>query len=54
LNVDYDATPEQILDLVMDSIEQSREHMMKGPHHWTSQKATNPQALIAQQVSVKS
>jgi 1-acyl-sn-glycerol-3-phosphate acyltransferase len=53
LNVDYEATPEQILDLVMDSIEQSREHMMKGPHHWTSQKATNPQPLIAQKISVK-
>jgi 1-acyl-sn-glycerol-3-phosphate acyltransferase len=34
LNIDYDASPELILDQVMDAIEQSKSYMMKGPHHW--------------------
>jgi 1-acyl-sn-glycerol-3-phosphate acyltransferase len=34
LNIDYDASPEVILDQVMDAIEQSKSYMMKGPHHW--------------------
>jgi 1-acyl-sn-glycerol-3-phosphate acyltransferase len=34
LNIDYDAPVECILDQVMDAIEQSKEHMMKGAHHW--------------------
>lgn len=34
LEIDYDAPMDQILDQVMDAIEQSKEHMMKGPHHW--------------------
>lgn len=32
LQIDYDAEPEQILEQVMDSIEQSRKYMMKVPH----------------------
>lgn len=34
LEIDYDAPTDKILDQVMDAIEQSKEHMMKGPHHW--------------------
>jgi 1-acyl-sn-glycerol-3-phosphate acyltransferase len=34
LNVDYDAPAEEILAQVMDAIEQSKEYMMKGAHHW--------------------
>lgn len=34
LQIDYDAKPEDILAQVMDAIEQSREHMLKGAHHW--------------------
>jgi 1-acyl-sn-glycerol-3-phosphate acyltransferase len=34
LSIDYDAPSEVILDLVMDAIEQSKEYMMKGAHHW--------------------
>ncbi|MFZ9387776.1 MAG: hypothetical protein ACO25B_07825 [Chitinophagaceae bacterium] len=34
LQIDYDAPAEQILNQIMDSIEQSREYMMKGKHHW--------------------
>lgn len=34
LNIDYDAPVECILDQVMDAIEQSKEHMLKGAHHW--------------------
>lgn len=34
LHINYDDTVEKILAEVMDSIEQSREYMMKGPHHW--------------------
>jgi len=34
LQIDYEASSEEILGVVMDSIEQSREYMMKGAHHW--------------------
>ena len=34
LPINYDDTPEAILAQIMDAIEQSREHMMKGAHHW--------------------
>ncbi|MES2646316.1 MAG: lysophospholipid acyltransferase family protein [Bacteroidota bacterium] len=33
LTIDYDASPETILDQVMDAIEQSKKFMMKGRHH---------------------
>jgi 1-acyl-sn-glycerol-3-phosphate acyltransferase len=33
LNIDYEAAPEKILEQIMDSIEQSRTYMLKGPHH---------------------
>ena len=34
LQLDYDAPSEQILDTIMDAIEQSKKHMLKGRHHW--------------------
>lgn len=34
LQIDYDARPEDILAQVMDAIEQSKEYMLKGAHHW--------------------
>jgi 1-acyl-sn-glycerol-3-phosphate acyltransferase len=34
LDIDYDAPSDKILDKVMDSIEQSKKYMLKGPHHW--------------------
>jgi 1-acyl-sn-glycerol-3-phosphate acyltransferase len=34
LQINYDAPAEEILAQVMDAIEQSKEHMMKGAHHW--------------------
>ena len=34
LQIDYDAPAEKILAQVMDSIEQSKAHMMMGAHHW--------------------
>jgi 1-acyl-sn-glycerol-3-phosphate acyltransferase len=37
LQIDYDAPSEVILDTVMHAIEQSKEYMMKGPHHWRSE-----------------
>jgi len=39
LAIDYDAPAEQILKQIMDSIEQSKEHMMKGAHHWEKVQA---------------
>ncbi|RYY60737.1 MAG: 1-acyl-sn-glycerol-3-phosphate acyltransferase [Chitinophagaceae bacterium] len=33
LEIDYDARTEDILAQIMDAIEQSKEHMMKGAHH---------------------
>jgi 1-acyl-sn-glycerol-3-phosphate acyltransferase len=37
LKIDYDAPAETILAQVMDSIEQSKKHMMMGKHHWETQ-----------------
>jgi hypothetical protein len=34
LDIDYDASSEEILNQVMNAIEQSKDHMMKGRHHW--------------------
>ncbi|HTD95018.1 MAG TPA: lysophospholipid acyltransferase family protein [Chitinophagaceae bacterium] len=34
LIIDYDARSEEILSQLMDAIEQSKEYMMKGRHHW--------------------
>lgn len=34
LDIDYDAPAEEILNQIMDAIEQSKEYMMKGAHHW--------------------
>jgi 1-acyl-sn-glycerol-3-phosphate acyltransferase len=34
LQINYDAPTEEILAQVMDSIEQSKKHMMVGRHHW--------------------
>lgn len=34
LELDYDASPEAIMEKVMDAIEQSKPYMMKGAHHW--------------------
>ena len=38
LQIDYDAPAEEILSKVMDAIEQSKSFMMKGAHHWASEK----------------
>jgi 1-acyl-sn-glycerol-3-phosphate acyltransferase len=37
LQIDYNAPAEEILSMVMDGIEQSKEHMLQGPHHWKSE-----------------
>lgn len=34
LAIDYDAPAEEILKQIMDAIEQSKEYMLKGAHHW--------------------
>ena len=34
LNVNYDAPAEEILAQIMEAIEQSKDYMMKGAHHW--------------------
>jgi 1-acyl-sn-glycerol-3-phosphate acyltransferase len=39
LQIDYDAPAEEILSQIMDAIEQSKEHMLKGAHHWKTQEA---------------
>lgn len=36
MEIDYNDTAENILAQIMDAIEQSKEHMMKGAHHWKS------------------
>ncbi|TCZ74484.1 lysophospholipid acyltransferase family protein [Flaviaesturariibacter aridisoli] len=34
MQINYDDTPEAILEQVMDAIEQSKKFMMQGAHHW--------------------
>jgi 1-acyl-sn-glycerol-3-phosphate acyltransferase len=38
MNIDYDAPAEEILAQVMDAIEQSKQHMLAGPHHWKTRE----------------
>jgi hypothetical protein len=39
MQIDYDQPTEAILAQVMDAIEQSKEFMMKGNHHWETTEA---------------
>ncbi len=39
LKINYEAPAEEILAQVMDAIEQSKEYMMKGAHHWKKEPA---------------
>lgn len=39
LNINYDAPTEEILASVMDAIEQSKDFMLKGAHHWKNEPA---------------
>lgn len=38
LQMDYEASAEQILAQIMEAIEQSKEFMMKGAHHWKTKE----------------
>ena len=38
LQIDYEAPAEEILKQIMNAIEQSKEFMMKGPHHWKTKE----------------
>lgn len=38
MKIDYEAPVEEILQQVMDAIEQSKSFMMKGAHHWKTEK----------------
>src|ERR1700694_95048 len=38
MTIDYDAPAEEILIRIMDAIEQSKEHMLKGAHHWKTKE----------------
>jgi 1-acyl-sn-glycerol-3-phosphate acyltransferase len=38
LVVDYDAPADKIMEQVMDAIEQSKRFMLRGPHHWVTEK----------------
>ncbi len=42
LEIDYDAPSEKIMEQIMDAIEQSKTYMMKGRHHWLTEKETAP------------
>lgn len=42
MQIDYEAPADVILSQVMDAIEQSKEYMMKGAHHWK----TKPQEKL--------
>jgi 1-acyl-sn-glycerol-3-phosphate acyltransferase len=38
LTINYEAPAEEILAQVMHAIEQSKEHMLTGPHHWKTKE----------------
>ncbi|RYD99369.1 MAG: 1-acyl-sn-glycerol-3-phosphate acyltransferase [Sphingobacteriales bacterium] len=38
MKINYEDTPEVILEQVMDAIEQSKKHMLQGAHHWKTEK----------------
>lgn len=38
LDIDYEASSEEILQQVMDAIEQSKKYMMMGAHHWVNRE----------------
>jgi 1-acyl-sn-glycerol-3-phosphate acyltransferase len=40
LVLDYEAPAEVIMAKIMDAIEQSKTFMLRGPHHWISEKAS--------------
>ncbi|HEX2536106.1 MAG TPA: 1-acyl-sn-glycerol-3-phosphate acyltransferase, partial [Chitinophagaceae bacterium] len=40
MEINYDDPPEVILAQVMDAIEQSKQHMMQGAHHWKTAEAS--------------
>ncbi len=42
LEIDYEASTEVILAQLMDAIEQSKEWMMKGAHHWKQEPVIHP------------
>jgi len=37
LEIDYEAPAEAIMKRIMDAIEQSKDYMMKGAHHWVTE-----------------
>jgi 1-acyl-sn-glycerol-3-phosphate acyltransferase len=38
MQINYEAPAEEILAQIMDAIEQSKEHMLKGAHHWKTKE----------------
>ena len=42
LDIDYDASTEEILQQIMDAIEQSKKYMMMGAHHWVNKESLEP------------
>ena len=38
LEIDFEASTDIILTQIMDSIEQSKDYMMKGKHHWITKE----------------
>ena len=38
LDIDFEASTDIILDQIMDAIEQSKDYMMKGKHHWITKE----------------
>jgi 1-acyl-sn-glycerol-3-phosphate acyltransferase len=46
LAIDYDAPAEKILEQVMDAIEQSKQFMMKGAHHWRRTALEGPSRSV--------
>src|SRR5688500_16299889 len=47
LDIDYDAPAEEILAQIMDAIEQSKKHMLMGPHHWKNKEIQKEYQLEA-------
>lgn len=55
LDIDYEASSEVIMEKIMDAIEQSKKFMMKGAHHWITEKEmSNVNARIIGRSAVSS
>jgi 1-acyl-sn-glycerol-3-phosphate acyltransferase len=56
IDIDYEASTEAIMEKIMNAIEQSKEYMMKGAHHWITEREVvgHTKVISSQQSAVSS